>query len=162
MKKLILIILVSILAISCEEKVESNKDLNTSKEEVEKEKVESNSNKISKGEFSNPAFMMGSDFLGFFKSLKQVGDISGLVSFTSSKTIKDFGVKNLEDFYKKSFTNMSKSKLKGMTEVNDSTFLMHYINSQFATKRTFDIKVKIENDSTKIVLDNLNSKYPFK
>lgn len=154
MKNLILIILVSLLTFSCGEK-EKVKEVSTPKEKV----VEFSVPKI---DYSNPAFMAGSDFLSFFKALRKIGNMDELISFTSSKTIDDFGVEKLKSFYKNSFTNMSKSKLKGMTSVNDSIKLLHYTNSEFATKKAFDIKVIIENDTTKIILDDLKPKYPFK
>jgi hypothetical protein len=155
MKNLILIAVISLFMFSCGNSNVDLKSTNTNKEKVEK---------VSKTslEYANPAYMAGSDFLSFFKSLRKTGNIDYLMSFTSKETIDSLGYDKVKDFYENSFTNMSNSKLNGISSLNDSTYLMHYTNSEFATKRAFDIKVIVENDTAKIILDNLTSKYPFK
>lgn len=151
MKNLIPLLLAFIL-VSCGaesvEKVETKKEVKTS-----------NETKVSHGDFSNPAIIYGTDFLTFFKSLRKMGKVDEMVKFTSSKSVEKYGKEALKDYYANKFTNMSNSKLKSLTVLNDSAYAMNYINSEFATKRAFDVKVVIENDSTKLVLEE---KYPFK
>ena len=81
-----------------------------------------------------------------------------MVKFTASESVEKYGEEGLRLYYENSFTNMSNSKLKNLEKINDSNYIMHYLNSEFATKRAFDISVKIENDSVKLVL---SKKYPF-
>ena len=102
--------------------------------------------------------MGGSDFLRFFKSLRKIDDINTLIKFTSKESIEKFGEEKLRDIYKNSFVNMSEYTLVKIDEIDDNHFTMHYLNSQYATKKAFDISVVKENDSIKLVFED---KYPF-
>ena len=155
MKNLIRLSFIGLLAISCSSgRVEDSSKLTNVKKE------NSNSENIIKEstEFSNPAFMYGSDFLSFFKSLRKIGDINTLIKFTSKESIEKFGEEKLRDVYENSFVNMSDSRLTKLDKIDDNNFTMHYLNSQYATKKVFEISVVKENDSIKLVFED---KYPF-
>jgi len=154
MKNLFSLLILSIFLFSCNSYNLDQEPSLTAKVETETKSVE----KVSSGEFSNPAIIYGTDFLTFFKSLRKLGKFDEMVKFTSSESLKEFGKDELKSYYENNFVNMSDSKLQSMTKVDNENFVMHYTNSEFATKRAFDVKVTIENDSTKLVLVK---KYPF-
>jgi hypothetical protein len=110
------------------------------------------------GDFSNPAFMYGSDFLSFFKILRKIGNLDEMILFTSKESIESIGKEKLKYVYENSFTNMSDSRLTNIDKVDQTHFTMHYLNSEFDTKKAFKINVVKENDSIKLIYEN---KYPF-
>ena len=109
-------------------------------------------------DFSNPALMYGSDFLSFFKSLRKIGNYDEMVKFTSSETIKEFGIDYVKGYYKDNFTNMSPVKLTNLEKNGENYYTLHYVNRENATEKAFQIYVKVENDTTKLVLIK---EYPF-
>jgi hypothetical protein len=149
MKKIMTLIIASLVLVSCSEKKE---------EKVLEVKVSEKKEEIKKSEFSNPAIIYGTDFLSFFKSLRKLGQYDKMISFTSLESIEKFGKEELKKKYENEFVNMSNSSLKSMDKIDENTYVMHYLNSEFSTKKAFDITVKVENDSTKLVFEN---KYPF-
>jgi hypothetical protein len=155
MKNLIPLLLVFIL-VSCE--AENVEKVENETVETKKEVKASIEKKVSIGEFSNPAIIYGTDFLSFFKSLKKLGQYNKMLDFTCSESVKKYGKEELLKFYKNDFVNMSNSSLKNMEKLDNDTYVMYYLNSEFATKKAFEIKVKVENDSTKLFFEN---KYPF-
>ena len=151
---LVLIFVVGITSCGSE-----NKDLEVSTELVEKKTELSQKQVIEKrGEFSNPAIIFGTDFLSFFKSLRKLGKFDDMIKFTASESIEKYGKSELLKMYENSFNNMSDSKLLNLESNGENKYTMYYSNSEFATKRAFDIKVVIENDSTKLVYEK---KFPF-
>ena len=151
---LVLIFVVGITSCSSE-----NKDLEVSTKLVEKKTELSQKQVVEKrGEFSNPAIIFGTDFLSFFKSLRKLGKFDDMIKFTASESIKKYGKSELLKMYENSFNNMSDSKLLNLESNGENKYTMYYSNSEFATKRAFDIKVVIENDSTKLVYEK---KFPF-
>jgi len=154
--KITLISLVTVFTFNSCNSEDSSKGLVKSEKNSE-HKVESKKLKI-KSDFSNPAIIYGSDFLSFFKSLRKIGNIDEMISFTSSESVKKIGKNKLKELYKDSFNNMSKSKLLSLEELDNNYNIMHYSNSEFATKKAFSIKVVVENDSTKLVYED---KFPF-
>jgi len=151
---LVLIFVVGITSCSSE-----NKDLEVSTKLVEKKTDLSQKQVVEKkGEFSNPAIIFGTDFLSFFKSLRKLGKFDDMIKFTASESIKKYGKSELLKMYENSFNNMSDSKLLNLESNGENKYTMYYSNSEFATKRAFDIKVVIENDSTKLVYEK---KFPF-
>jgi len=155
MKNLFKLLLVGLFFVSCSSgKVESSSELkNVNKENINSENIIEEST-----EFSNPALMYGSDFLSFFKSLRKIGDINTLIKFTSKESIEKFGEEKLRDVYENSFVNMSDSRLTKLDKIDDNHFTMHYLNSQYATKKVFELNVVRENDSIKLIFED---KYPF-
>jgi hypothetical protein len=151
---LVLIFVVGITSCSSE-----NKDLEVSTKLVEKKTDLSQKQVVEKkGEFSNPAIIFGTDFLSFFKSLRKLGKFDDMIKFTASESIKKYGKSELLKMYENSFNNMSDSKLLNLESNGENKYTMYYSNSEFATKRAFDIKVVIENDSTKLAYEK---KFPF-
>ena len=161
MKNLIKLLLVGLFFVSCSSgKVESSSDSSkVNNSTVVKNNIDNSSRDFEKPtEFSDPVFMYGTDFLGFFKSLRKIGDIDNLIKFTSKESIDKFGEDKLRDIYENSFNNMSDSRLTKLDELDENHFTMHYLNSQYATKKVFELNVVRENDSIKLIFED---KYPF-
>jgi hypothetical protein len=151
---LILTLAIGVLSCGSEQKNIETSSLNVDKKESLSQKNVSEK----KGEFSNPAIIFGTDFLTFFKSLRKLGKFDDMIKFTSSESIEKYGKSELVKLYQNSFNNMSDSKLLNLESNGEGKYTMYYSNSEFATKRAFDIKVVIENDSTKLVYEK---KFPF-
>ena len=150
-----LTILLSVLIMfSC-----SNMDTKHEKSLKTSLKTEKNTVNTVKSDFSNPAIIYGSDFFTFFKSLNKLGKFDEMVKFTSSESLDKYGESNLKSYYSNKFTNVSNCKLTNIEKVSESQYKMFYINEEIATKKSFQLDVVIENDSTKLVL---NKNYPFK
>ena len=157
MKKLKTILATSLVLFltSCSDvELEVKKVTETTKSEVVEPVVETEV----LSDFSNPALMYGSDFLSFFKSLRKIGNYNEMVKFTSSETIKEFGADYVKGYYKDNFTNMSPVKLTNLERNCENYYTLHYVNKENATEKAFQIYVKVENDTTKLVL---TKEYPF-
>ena len=157
MKKLKTILATSLVLFltSCSDsELEVKKVTETTKSEVVEPVVETEV----LSDFSNPALMYGSDFLSFFKSLRKIGNYDEMIKFTSSETIKEFGTDYVKGYYKDNFTNMSPVKLTNLERNCENYYTLHYVNKENATEKAFQIYVKVENDTTKLVL---TKEYPF-
>lgn len=108
--------------------------------------------------YSNPVLIYGTSFGNFFQVLFRTGDYNTMLAFTSSESIDKFGKDTIIDFYKNRFQfGFELGKLKSMTTENE-IYTLNYPDAIIsATRTTIRIKVRIENDSTKIVLSNLNN-----
>jgi len=155
--KQLTILLSALIIFSCSNMdTKHEKSLETS---LKTEKTEKNNVNTVKSDFSNPAIIYGSDFFTFFKSLNKLGKFDEMVKFTSSESLGKYGESNLKSYYSNKFTNVSNCKLTNIEKVSESQYKMFYINEEIATKKSFQLDVVIENDSTKLVL---NKQYPFK
>ena len=112
-------------------------------------------------DFSNPAFFGGSDFGSYIRVLYTQGKFDEIVNVTSKETIDKFGKENLIKFYK----NMSfgyELKLNSQSfNKQDSTIVLNYMTNIIATKRVIRMKTKVENDTVRLVIDNIKTKNPF-
>lgn len=107
-------------------------------------------------EFSNPAFIQGSNFGDFFISMIKTQNYDMALKFTSKASIDKYGVDKIKGKYQNFKFNynlrlVSKSKENNVTTLKFST-------KEFATGKFKEIKVVVENDSCKLVLpDNLDN-----
>lgn len=108
--------------------------------------------------FANPFLIEGSDFGHFFQALYKLGKFDDMVKFTSSGTLAQFGCTKVFEFYK-TMDFAYDVKLKSHNNIND-TIVLNYKPEIMASCHMIRMKVVIENDSTKVVLENLNQ--PFK
>lgn len=155
MKKLFLIIIVCIFAISgCTNKEKGASDVSLEKSGEETVYV---AEQVSTP-YSNPAIIYGSDFMSFMQSLRKIGDYETLFMFTATKSVAKHGKDKVVTYYKDRFTNMSKLELKGIVDNENGSKTMNYTNLSAATKIVAPITIVIENDSCKLVLpENLNT-----
>lgn len=103
--------------------------------------------------YSNPILIYGSSFGNFFKALYRTGDFNTMMKFTSSQSIKKFGYDNILEYYKDvdfgyDMTLTSRTYQKGV-------YTLNYNASILGTKKVVRLNVVIENDSAKLVLDNI-------
>ncbi len=109
--------------------------------------------------FNNPSIFMGSSFGSFFQMLHKTGDYNEMLRYTSKKTKEKYSNEQLLAFY----TNFQFSyplKLKAKKEENDKIILL-YQTTINATQKTIQFNVVIENDTCKVLLDNLDTSKPF-
>lgn len=104
--------------------------------------------------YSNPIFIYGSSFGNFFKALYKVGDYESMMKFTSSKSIKEFGYYNILNYYKNMDFGYDMKLISRPAPINGISTL-NYSAMIMGTKRVVKLDVTIENDSTKLVIDNL-------
>lgn len=144
----IFLILATVLFVACSETTLSVKDdIVTFPVKVESSKT-----------FANPFLIEGSDFGHFFQALYKLGKFDDMVKFTSSGTLAQFGSTKVFEFYK-TMDFAYDVKLKSHNNIND-TIVLNYKPEIMASRHMIRMKVVIENDSTKVVLENLNQ--PFK
>ena len=106
----------------------------------------------------NPALMNGSDFLNIFKRFYVNQNYNSMYLFTSDESKIKFGEKNILKFYKQELNLGFTVKLKSLQYKQDSTICMlSYEADIYATKQIKIITCRIENDSAKILLTNLQS-----
>ena len=146
MKELIIIYL-SLLICSCDKTQEPAK------------KLVSTQNPPLELKYNTPELMLGSDFGNFFKTMHVTGRYKDMLSFTSEETIEKFGNKRLLDYYKRVQLSYPLN-LRASVDSLDYKILLYKTNIS-ATTKTIQIKVKVENDSAKIVFDSLNKDLPF-
>jgi hypothetical protein len=153
MKNLILA-LFSIALISCSGIVE-NPDLDLSPSNKEEVSTLDKTNSIK--EFENPFIIYGTTFGNYFQTLYKIGNFNEMLNFTSKSSIEKFGEDKILNFYR----NMDfayEIKLHSHNKNGDVTTL-NYTAGIIATRKMVRIDVVVENDSTKIVLNNLNNFY---
>lgn len=101
-------------------------------------------------DFSNPAFIQGSNFGDFFVSMIKTQNYDMALKFTSKASIDKHGLNKIKEKYQNFKFNynlklVSKSKENNVTTLKFST-------NEFATGKFKEIKVVVENDSCKLVL----------
>lgn len=103
--------------------------------------------------FANPGFMFGTDLGKYMQTLYKIGKIDEMVKFTSSETIKKYGVAQVSDYYEDCGFGYD-IKLVSMT--GDGKYKTLSYNAKInATNKVVRMKVVLENDSAKVVLENL-------
>lgn len=110
-------------------------------------------NKVKSGEFSNPLLIYGSSFGSFFQALYKQGKFEDMLKFTSAGTIDKFGRERILALYKK--MDFAYGIGLGSKSTVGDTIILNYEAGIMATSNMVRIKVVVENDSSKIVLDNL-------
>lgn len=112
-------------------------------------------------DFSNPAFFGGSDFGSYIRVLYIQGKYDEIVNLTSKSTIEKFGRENLKEFYKRMHFGYELKLNSQTTNKQDSIIILNYETNIVATKRVIRIHTKVENDTVRIVLNNIKTKNPF-
>jgi hypothetical protein len=108
--------------------------------------------------FSNPALIYGSDFLSFFSALKKnfPGKPETLLFFTSAESREEHSDEKILWLYKNTNINFQK-KLKSISKISDSEFVLNYEANIDATICLKTITVSIEQDTCRILLpQNIN------
>lgn len=103
--------------------------------------------------FANPGFMLGTNFGQFFQTLYRYGKYEEMIKFTSSETIKKYGKQTLLEYYENCDFGYN-IKLKAKSQ-EGKYFILTYKANIMATNKVVRMKTVVENDSAKIVLDNL-------
>lgn len=105
--------------------------------------------------FSNPAIIQGSSFGHFFQSLLRTGQYAIMLRFTSRSTRNKLGDERLIDYYQKEMQfGYELGKLK--TVIGHDTLLLIYPEAQLqATRMIVKLKVLIEQDTSKLLLERL-------
>lgn len=104
---------------------------------------------------NNPVLMQGSSFGNFFQQLYKQGMWDEMMRFTSQKSISKFGKTNILNYYKNTDFGYQ-MKLKSKTNQKDGSITLNYESQIQNTIKATRINVVIENDSCKILLDNIN------
>lgn len=147
MKKSILVLLFLSLLASCSE-------VNVNSVTLEKETQRTETKKQKETiDYSNPGFIMGSDFGTYFQSLRKHGKYEDMIKFTSSESLEKYGKENLVDSYKnmKFAYNLGKAKIREEGDV----YVLYYTEADvYATRVLVEISILIENDSCKIIIDD--------
>jgi hypothetical protein len=107
--------------------------------------------------FSNPSFMYGTNIGQYFQTLYRLGKYDDMLKFTSQESIKKYGKDKILDYYR-SCDFGYKIKINNRTQ-DGKYIILSYDANIMATNRVIRIKTVVENDSAKIVLNNLNIIY---
>ena len=117
------------------------------------EKVDS-TNDVEVFKMSDPIFMAGSTFGHYFQAYYKIGNFDMLMKMTSKESIDKFGYNEILESYENMEFGYS-IKFKSMIDKGDNRWLMNYETEQNATKKILRIVVKLENDTVKLVVKDL-------
>lgn len=104
--------------------------------------------------FSNPMLVFGSDMGTVLKNYYRSIQFDEMMLFTSSETIKKFGYDKVLNYYKENADFSYRMAIKSFKKEGD-IFTLSYQATIKQTERQANLKFKVENDTAKIVLDNL-------
>jgi len=107
--------------------------------------------------FSNPSFMYGTNIGQYFQTLYRLGKYEDMLKFTSQESIKKYGKDKILDYYR-SCDFGYKIKINNRTQ-DGKYIILSYDANIMATNKVVRIKTVVENDSAKVVLNNLNILY---
>lgn len=103
--------------------------------------------------FSNPAFMYGTDLGTFLQVYYKLGKFDQMLNFTASESIKKYGKEKILNYYENCKFGY---EIKLMAMSGDGKYkILSYNAKIMATNNVIRIKAIVENDTAKIVLDNL-------
>lgn len=106
---------------------------------------------------SNPSFICGTSLGEMVQTFYKLGKYDEMVKFTSNETIKKYGKEKILNYYENCDFGY---KLKINNKTNEGKYIiLHYSAQILATNKIIKIKCVVENDTSKIVLDNLNIIY---
>lgn len=103
--------------------------------------------------YANPANVLGSNFGDFFISMLRTQNYDMALKFTSKSTLQKNGVKKVLEAYT-SYDYNFKLKATSVAKVFDM-YIIKFTTNEFATGKFKEIRVIVENDSCKIVLQDL-------
>jgi hypothetical protein len=133
-----------------------NKNVNVQISDSSNQETDSVIAIIEQSPLSNPVLMYGSSFGNYFQAYYKIGNYDLLMNFTSKESIDRYGYKNIINAYKKMEFGY-KIKFKSMTNLASDEWLMNYETEQYATLKMLRIKVKLENDTVKLVINDLKN-----
>ena len=103
--------------------------------------------------YNDPSLFGGCSFGNAFMSLLRVQDYASCLKFTSAGTIHKYGAAAMLGLYKSMKINYS-LHLLSVISCGDTT-VMRYKANEYATSRFKEFKVVVENDTCRLVIDNL-------
>lgn len=103
--------------------------------------------------YANPANVFGSNFGDFFISMLGNQHYDMALKFTSKESIKKSGANKVLESYN-SYDYNYKLKVKSIVKVNE-VYIIKFTTNEFATGKFKEMRVVVENDSCKIVLQDL-------
>ncbi|MFN6013162.1 MAG: hypothetical protein ACK47F_00550 [Flavobacteriales bacterium] len=108
-----------------------------------------------KADLYNPVLIMGTDIGTLFKTYYKIGDFKSMVRYTDKATVDRYGNDSLMKIYRK--LNLGYDiRLKNMTTEGNEKIL-HYESSTFATRGVRRLHVVVENDTARVVPQDLDS-----
>ena len=108
--------------------------------------------------YNNPCIMGGSTFLNYFMVLLRTQKYDEALRFTSSGSIKKHGSAAILQLYRGVKVNFNPKLLS--IKVSEDTTYMRYGVILYATRTFRDIKVVIEQDTSRLVLPERLSEFP--
>jgi hypothetical protein len=111
--------------------------------------------KPGKADLSNPVLMYGTDIGTLFKTYYKVGDFASMLRYTDKGTVQRYGKDSLMKIYRKLDLGFD-MRLKNMT-VEGNEKILHYETQIQATKEVKRLHVVIEDDTARIIPENLRS-----
>ncbi len=108
---------------------------------------------------ANPTLIYGSSFGNFFQALYRTNQFETMQAFTSNKTKAKFG-NQLLPYYQNEFKfDYSLGKLTNLSYRGDTVLLTYAKAYIYGTRRKVVIPCHVENDSVKIILNNLRNPF---
>jgi hypothetical protein len=107
--------------------------------------------------FSNPAFMLGTDLGKYVQTLYKLNKVDEMIKFTSSETVRKYGVQKIRKYYE---TCGFGYEITLVSMSGDGKYrILTYSAKINATNNIVRMKTVVENDTAKVVLDNLHITY---
>lgn len=107
--------------------------------------------------FSNPAFMLGTNLGKYMQTLYKLNRVDEMMKFTASETIKKYGIQKVRSYYETCNFGYD-IKLASMTGEGKYRILTYNAKIN-ATNNIIRMKTVVENDTAKVVLENLRITY---
>ena len=107
--------------------------------------------------FSNPALIAGSSILNVFQQFYMRQQFDEMIKLTSEISLKQFGNDAVRKYYQR-MNFAYPIKLKTITKDHE-TYLLRYTTTISASKISILLKIHIENDSSKLVLPNISTRF---
>lgn len=113
---------------------------------------------VEKLTFKNPSLMAGTDLLSLIRRYYTNQDYNSMLTFTSRRSINQYGESRILEFYKSSNLLGPEVKLKSIKYHSDSLMCtMKYEVIIFGTTHLRNVNCSLENDTAKLYLCNLES-----
>jgi hypothetical protein len=107
-------------------------------------------------DFSNPGFFAGSTLPQFYQRLYINGDYATMLKFTSRESRSKFGDDRLVSYFQRMRFGYE-MKLKSRSYEEDGTQTLVCLAKINATSFVVRFKSKVENDTAKMVIENISS-----
>ena len=107
-------------------------------------------------DWSNPAFIAGSNLPELFQRYYLMGDYNSMLELTSNKSRERYGDENLIDYFKNmkfGYTFKLKNRLIG----KDKIHILYALAEIHATKAQVKFLCEIENQYSKIIITNVDT-----